>query len=298
MTQHRSPVIVDAHMHLFTHLSDEYPRGVHDLYPPERTAEVEEYVQYAEECGVAHSVLVSLDEYDEYVIHAVEQYPGRFSAVAVMDTSAPVPVEDLRRRLDKVPLVGFRVWTLGADEQLQVPDTFRDLLAELERSGVAAWFYSDEHQLRALASVVGDYPNLTVVLNHLGFCQSGFACDEWGRPRLQADIPPSSLEIVEDLAQHSNVVALFSGHYAFSREEFPYSDLQVVSQRLLDAFGPERLMWASDWPWIKEQPGYCELLELVSHHLPGLNSTDVDLIVGGNAQRVLGINGITRDRGE
>jgi len=281
--------IIDSHMHLFTALSPDYPRGVHELYPAERVAEVQEYLDYAEKCNVDHSVLVSLDEYDHYVIDAVQQSPGRFSVVSVMDRMADDPVEDLQSRLDTVDLVGFRVWTLEADANLVVPQKFKNLLAELERRGVAAWFYADEHQLQALASVISEYPDLTVVLNHLGFCQSGFACDEWGRPRLQADIPPRSLEIVEKLARHSNVVALFSGHYAFSREEFPYEDLRIVSERLLDAFGPERLLWASDWPWIKEEPGYCELLEMVERHLPGLSADEVDLVMGGNAQRVLRI---------
>lgn len=282
-----SRTVVDSHMHLFTSLSPDYPRGIHELYPAERVAETDEYLAHAAACDVAHSILVSLDEYDDYVIDAVREHPGRFSMVSVMDTSAPNPVEDLRRRLDRADLVGFRVWTLEADADFVVPAKFRDLLAELERAGVAAWFYSDEHQLRALASVISDFPDLTVVLNHLGFCQSGFACDEWGRPRLDVTIPPPTLEIVEDLAQHPNVVSLFSGHYAFSREEFPYDDLRIVSDRLLAAFGPERLLWASDWPWIKKKPGYCELLDLVEHHLPGLSPDEVDLVMGGNAQRVL-----------
>ena len=281
--------IIDAHMHLFTALSAEYPRGVHPLHPEERRAEVEEYLRYADTEGVSHSVLVSLDEHDEYVIHAMNQHPGRFSAVAVMDTTAPSPAEDLRRRLDALPLVGFRVWTLGADASGEVSGPFLEMLAELERAGVAAWFYSDERQLRALAGVIERYPDLTVVLNHLGFCQSGFACDEWGRPRIDAAIPPPSLEIVEKLAQHPNVAVLFSGHYAFSRESYPYEDLRGVSWRLLEAFGPTRLMWASDWPWIKEEPGYRALIDLPAHQLPGIDDSVGDLLLGGNAERILGI---------
>jgi len=238
---------------------------------------------------VSHSVLVSLDDHDEYVIHAMNQHPGRFSAVAVMDTTAPSPVEDLRRRLDALPLVGFRVWTLGADASGEVPAPFLEMLAELERSGVAAWFYSDEHQLRALAGVIERYPDLTVVLNHLGFCQSGFACDEWGRPRIDTAIPPPSFEIVEKLSQHSNVAALFSGHYAFSRESYPYEDLRGVSRRLLEAFGPTRLMWASDWPWIKDEPGYRALIDLPPQQLPGIGVSDMDLLLGANAERILRI---------
>lgn len=276
-------------MHLFTRVTEDFPRGLHDLYPADRTAEIDEYLAYADRDGVVHSVLVSLDEHDEYTMHALAKHPGRFSAVAVMDTNAPDPVEDLRARVDKVPLVGFRVWTLGAGEDLVVPDRYLALLEELQRRGIAAWFYSDEVQLRALAGVVERFPDLTVVLNHLGFCQSGFACDEWGRPRIATQIPPATFTITEGLARHSNVVVLFSGHYAFSQQEYPYADMRVVSERLLQAFGPNRLMWASDWPWIKEHPGYRELIDLVDVHLPGLSEDEKDLVLGGNAARILTI---------
>lgn len=281
--------IVDAHMHLFTAVRDGFPRGIHDLYPADRRAEVEEYLIFADGNHVGHSVLVSLDEHDEYVAQAVNRNPDRFSAVAVMDTTASDPVADLRQRLDSMPLLGFRVWTLGANESLDVPDSFLALLAELEKIGLAAWFYSDEQQLRALETVAGRFPDLTIVLNHLGFCQSGFACDELGRPKIQTPIPPPAFQVVENLARFPNVVTLFSGHYAFSNAEYPYNDLLGLSDRLLQAFGPRRLMWASDWPWIKDQPGYRELIELVAHQLPRLQESERELVLGGNAERILGI---------
>ena len=48
-------------------------------------------------------------------------------------------------------------------------------------------------------------------------------------------------------------------------------------------------MWASDWPWIKDQPGYRELIELVAHQLPRLQESERELVLGGNAERILGI---------
>lgn len=281
--------IVDAHMHLFTAVKDGFPRGIHDLYPADRRAEVEDYLTFADDNHVGHSVLVSLDEHDEYVSQVVNQNPDRFSAVAVMDTTASDPVADLRRRLKSMPLVGFRVWTLGANESFDIPDSTLALLAELERIGAAAWFYSDEQQLRALETVAGRFPDLTIVLNHLGFCQSGFACDELGRPRIQTLIPPPAFEVVENLSRFPNVVTLFSGHYAFSKVEYPYNDLLEISDRLLQAFGPTRLMWASDWPWIKYVPGYRELIELVAYQLPQLHESERELVLGGNAERILGL---------
>lgn len=281
--------IIDAHMHLFTKQSDDFPRGVHELYDEERTAHVEDYLPIADQCGVEHSVLVSLDDHDEYIAYVLNRYPGRFSAVAVMDVEADDPRDDLLRRLEMLPLVGFRVWTLGANESLEIPQSYLQLLEVMQERGIAAWFYSDELQQRALASVVERFPDLTIMLNHLGFCQSGFECDEWGRPRISTTIPPDSFSTVQQLAQHENVAVMFSGQYAFSKGDYPYPDLQETGQMLLEAFGPERLVWASDWPWISEVPGYRALLDLVPEQLPGISPSELSQIMGGNAQRLLGI---------
>jgi len=290
-----SDVIIDSHMHLFRELSDDFPRGTHELYPAERSAVVDEYLITARDAGVDHAIFVSLDENDEYMSHILAQHPGRFSAVAVMNAASNDPVTDFRRHIDSVPLVGYRIWTLGANESLQVPDAYVDLLASMEEQGIAAWFYSDEMQLRALAGIVHRFPNLPVILNHLGICQSGFRCDEWGRPRVATSIPPDTQWIVDDLAQHENVAVLFSGHYAFSEQDYPYTDLLETSDRLLQAFGANRLLWASDWPWIANEPGYAAIGDLVRIHLPGLSSREMGHVMGGNAIRLLGIEVNPRD---
>jgi len=282
-------VIVDSHMHLFAEISAEFPRGTHELHPPERSAEVAEYLLNAQQTGIDHSILVSLDENDEYMRHVLTMYPKRFSAVAVMDAASQDPISDFHRHLDGLPLVGYRIWTLGADKSLEVPDTHLDLLAAMEAKGVAAWFYSDELQLRALVSIVDRFPNLPIVLNHLGFCQTGFNCDQWGRPRVPTVIPPATQKIVDELALHENVAVLFSGHYAFSEQDYPHRDLLETSDRLLQVFGAGRLLWASDWPWIEINPGYPAIKDLLQIQLPGLSENEMAQIMGGNSIRFLGI---------
>jgi predicted TIM-barrel fold metal-dependent hydrolase len=46
------------------------------------------------------------------------------------------------------------------------------------------------------------------------------------------------------------------------------------------------MLWASDFPWITEQPGYQEQLALVDHLLPDLSLEDRARICGGNAEEL------------
>lgn len=280
---------IDAHMHLFAPVGGTFARGVHELYPPDRAALVEEYLEVMDRNRIDHAVVVSLDEHDDYTRFVVDSYPTKFSAVAVMNSAHPDPVEDFRSRTTLMPLVGYRIWELGSVDTPVRELRYFNLLKEMSDQGVAAWFYSSPEQLAMLPRVLDELPNLNVVLNHLGFCQSGFEADEWGRPRIHSDIPPPTLPIVMALAELPQVTVHFSGHYAFSSEPYPYRDLTPVSSALLKAFGPDRLLWASDWPWIADEPGYGALIELLDHHLGELSVDARSQIQGGNAARVLGI---------
>jgi len=76
---------------------------------------------------------------------------------------------------------------------------------------------------------------------------------------------------------------LCSGMYAFSAEPPPYDDLRPVTAGILDAFGPGRLLLATDFPWISVEPGYAETLEAGKAHFAGLGEPERARIFGGNA---------------
>ncbi len=47
-----------------------------------------------------------------------------------------------------------------------------------------------------------------------------------------------------------------------------------------------RMLWASDYPWIKQIPGYEPQLELVDHYLPNLTLEERAAIMGDTAARL------------
>jgi predicted TIM-barrel fold metal-dependent hydrolase len=46
-----------------------------------------------------------------------------------------------------------------------------------------------------------------------------------------------------------------SAFFRVSKQKYPYTDTQQCVRNLIDAFGIERLMWGSDFPWVLEEPG-------------------------------------------
>jgi L-fuconolactonase len=97
------------------------------------------------------------------------------------------------------------------------------------------------HQLSDVAALAASVPDLPIVLDHLGKPAIGTAA---------VPLVPSA-EWVHDLgmlAQHPQVFCKLSGLPAEAGGE--WTDAQVVPflDTVLTAFGPQRLMWGSDWP--------------------------------------------------
>jgi len=66
-------------------------------------------------------------------------------------------------------------------------------------------------------------------------------------------------------------------------------DLRPFTDVLLDAFGPARLMWGSDWPVVNEAGGYAAWRSAAEALVEGCSPADRDLIFGGTAERFYGI---------
>jgi predicted TIM-barrel fold metal-dependent hydrolase len=107
--------------------------------------------------------------------------------------------------------------------------------------------------------------------------------DRHGRPAFDDPFPAGSEEPVLRLARHGTTHVMFSGHYALSQEDPPYRDLDGVVRRLAGAFGLERMLWASDYPWTRDVPGYAALLELAGHAFPEASAGELAALHGGAA---------------
>ena len=283
--------VIDAHLHLFESQSERYPRDVFPgLTPPERRAPMEEYFGYMERAGVDKGVIVSISHHDEYVRDVVATRPDLFAIVGVQDVAADDQLANYRERRRATPFQGFRLFNLD-DDPNQPADRIAmfPVLRQMAADGVKLWFYAPVEQVLLLDRVLDHIPDLTVVINHLGFCPSiwdEIRADEWGRPRFNLALPPESLETMEVIAARPNVNVHLSGQYAFTREPYPHPDLQSTVDAIHGMFGADRIMWASDYPWIATETGYPEQLALVDHYLPNLSAADRDAIRGGNAMRL------------
>jgi L-fuconolactonase len=128
--------------------------------------------------------------------------------------------------------------------------------------------------LSRLAVVVDRHPDLPVVIDHGAkpFIRSG-ELDPW-----RADMAA--------LAARHNVVCKLSGLVTEAAPDWRVEDLRPYADHLITVFGPDRLLWGSDWPVVNRAGGYERWREATMVLLGGLTEAERAAVLGGNAQRV------------
>jgi L-fuconolactonase len=280
--------VIDAHAHVFRPAATSL-RGVDELAPAGRDAPVEDLLELMTDNGVDAAVLVPLDDHDDYVARVLADHPRTFAAIAVaspaeLRAGGSGGVESLRARRERFGFHGLRTQWLGEPGQPVTDSPALPVLRYLAERGLLLWTYLPPDQLPLLPDVVRELPELRVVLNHLGFCPHDMWIDQHRRPRFDDPFPESTVQQVLGLSEAGSVHLMVSGQYALSTQDPPYPDLFPVIRRFAEAFGPERLLWASDYPWTRDVPGYRTMLDLAPAALPDLDSANLARVRGGTAQ--------------
>lgn len=280
--------IIDAHAHVFRPATVS-SRSVDQLAPAARDAPIQNLLGLMTDNGVDAAVLVPLDAHDDYIVQVLAEHPKTFAAIAIatspeLRVGGTRSVESLRRRRNRFDFQGLRTQWLG-EPGLSVTDSPAfPILRYLAEQGLLLWTYLPPDQLPLLTEVVRKLPELRVVLNHLGFCPHDMWIDEHRRPRFDNPFPESTVQQVLQLSEAGGVYLMVSGQYALSTQAPPYSDLFRVTRRFAESYGPQRLLWASDYPWTRDVPGYRTLLDVVPAVLPDMDADSLAYVLGGTAR--------------
>jgi L-fuconolactonase len=189
--------------------------------------------------------------HDAVVDVAIARYPDRFAGCDYVDPKAsPESLEGSIAGLRKRPgMLGLRASVLafpGGD----LNDSFKagaydPAFAFAEKHEIPLFVFISGHAAE-LATIARKHPDLQLILVHMGIPQ---------QPYPVADDPWEQLPQVVALAQFPKIAVQFSGAPSIARTPFPYPDLWPHLHKIVEAFGPERLMWGSDFTRLRYAPG-------------------------------------------
>ncbi len=291
---------IDSHVQVFAKASSRFPRGISEQVPADREAPVEKLLAEMEAHKIGQAVLVQFGgigcEHHAYLLHCLKAYPDRFLGIGRISPESPDPETHMDRLADGTGIIGFQLCFIGGPRDPFAHVDVRQLKAyriwkhAAERDYVL-WLFLRAGDAHLVVYLLEAFPHVRIVFNHLGICpgKGKFSWDAKGRPRIQIAERCSQhlIHTTPCLVRFENVMVQLSGHYAFSREAFPYRDLASCHQALYRIYGAKRLMWASDFPWIQEDPGYGRLPGIIQDLLPDLADHEYQDIMGRTAKDFL-----------
>lgn len=172
-----------------------------------------------------------------YSIEAASLYPDHFAVMGLVDLANPVDAPEFESWLDDNRLLGVRV-------SFNNPMTRANLAA-----GNADWLWASAEAagrpvmilapfLTALVGMIARrHPELRIVVDHMAIPRG------WKAPAAFEHLP----ELVA-LAKFENVAVKMGGvpNYA-ENDRYPYRSLHEYLRRVIDAYGPMRCFWGSDY---------------------------------------------------
>jgi L-fuconolactonase len=257
--------LVDTHAHVWGSDTTELP-WQSDALPPGWSGPYTHRDLRAgmAEVGIDEAVLMATTLYgrgeraNEYTLRALEAHPESLWGVGVTEYSGSESAlrQRVRRILDHDRMLGLRFH--AAFEYAEVPsemdrsaEWFADealdpLYDELAAQDGSAFLLAKPEQFGTAASLADSHPDVTFVIEHVGWPDEGATPDSE---------PWSDIEAMGEIG---NVCVKVSSVPAVTDGSYPYESVAGYLSSLLEWFGPERLLLGSDYPWLDEMATYEE----------------------------------------
>jgi predicted TIM-barrel fold metal-dependent hydrolase len=265
--------IVDPHVHVWIN-DPRYPWARETSDPPKQDRLPSMLLDLMKANGVARTVLVQFIGYrwdNRYARDTMKAHAPCFMAVGRVNPEAPAAPD----HLSKLTQEGFRGVRLSPSGDASGDWIKGPLMAPLWKRAqslkVPMQIYAPITRMPDMAPLIEQCPDLDVVIDHMADCP----IDQ-----------PQELEKLIALARYPRVFVKVSHMWSISRQAYPWLDAQEYARRLYDVFGPERLMWGTDWPVCNGWTTYDKTLSVVRDDMTFLNEDDKSWLLSKTVQRV------------
>jgi len=271
--------IIDPHVHVWTQ-DPRYPWAQRSATPPVEEATPEVLLKLMNANGVSHTVLIQVIYYlwdNRYARDSVRKYKGKFQGVCRVNPESPSAPDDLARLVKEDGFHGVRLSPAGdpRGDWINGP-LMPPLWKRTQELKVPMTLLTSTSRLPDAARLIERFPELDVVIDHMADCPLD---------------RPEELKKLLALARYPRVYVKISHTWSLSKEPYPYRDTHDQVHKLYDAFGPQRLMWGTDWPISERHCGYARALAVVRDEMKFLNQEDKTWILGKTVERIWPFSG-------
>jgi L-fuconolactonase len=273
--------LVDAHHHVWDlSVRDQPWIAGPRMTPLQRSFTADQLAAVARPAGVEATVLVqtvSVAEETPELLALADVDPLIAGVVGWIDLTAADAADALAAL--RGPLAGIRHQVQGEPDPdwLRRPDVRAGLRAVAD-AGLVYDLLTLPAQLPAAIDTVRALDELSFVVDHLS-----------KPPIATGELEPWATHI-RALAVHENVSCKLSGMVTEAEwDAWNVGDLRPYAEIVLDAFGPERVMFGSDWPVCLLAAPYGDVVEAAAELTAGLSAPERAAVFSGTARRVYGL---------
>lgn len=275
--------LIDSHQHYWDFARGDYT--IKELDEPDcvllKKYTPKDLTPLLAEAGVDQSVVVQCAQTVEETRFLLDlakdpSVAGVVGWVPLLDPNAPQIITELAKENAKFKAVRPMLQNLPDDDWIANPALAPGVEALIE-CGLAFDALVYTRHLSALETFIRRFPRLRIVINH------------GAKPPIREGVGGKGFQAWADgirrIAGYPNVLCKYSGLVTEAAGGGGWTDdtLRPYVDHLLGVFGPERLMWGSDWPVVTMNGSYQRWNAAAHALLKGLTEEQRDAVFGGNA---------------
>jgi len=252
-----------------------FPWAPETQAPPTQDATAKMLLELMDANGVEKTVLVQVIYYrwdNSYTAHVLKTHPGRFMGVCRVNPEDPAAPDHLSYWTEEHGFHGVRLSpATDASGDWFTGPLMDPLFRQAEELGVPMLILTTPSRLPDLAALLERHPGLDVVIDHMADCVPNH---------------PGDVQRLLSMARYPRVYVKISHTWSISSQAYPWRDTHALVKRVYEAFGPQRLMWATDWPVCLRKATYAQTLSVVRDEMGFFSPEDLEWVLGKTALKL------------
>jgi len=282
--------MIDAHQHFWRIARGDYRWMTPGLAAIRRDYLPEDLEPLLLEAGITSTILVQATETDaetDFLLSLAAEAPFVAGVVGWVDLEARTAAPRIRRLAREPGFVGVRPMIQDQpDPEWILRPGLDPAITALVEEGLALDALVRLQHLRPLHAFLVRHPGLRAVIDHAAKPVVATGMKPWGGfPAWRAGM--------QAIARDSAAWCKFSGLATEAKGDWNPWDMRPYLDVLLESFGPQRIVWGSDWPVVELAGGDAAWWDATQKLLADLPEEHREAILGENARRLYALH----DRG-
>ncbi len=276
---------IDSHQHFWKYDPARDAWITDAMSPLKRDFLPEELERECDSNGIDGSIVVQVDQSENethFLLDLAERYKRIAGVVGWVDLRAVNIEQRLQFFSQFKKLCGFRHIAQAEPDDFLTASDFARGVSRLREFGFTYDILVYPNQLPAAIELLSRFPEQRFVIDHAA------------KPFIKAGRREPWASHMKSIAQNTNVCCKVSGLVTEADwVHWKPEDIRPYLDVVFEAFGPERLLFGSDWPVCLLAANYGQVKRLVEAYVEAHAAAHMPDIFGGNAIRFYGLKAVS-----